>query len=175
MILGASTSRAARGLLDWTQTELAAAAKVGLGMLRNFEAGRCFPGETNLFTLQRALEKAGVEFLTDGGVRLHPDRITFKSDYVVDRYKFRLIARRGGRDIIVDVPRETVDDAAALTSASTAQRRASFEECRSKFEACARDVLRSQAPEVHRVNIDPRTFGEWRRRLSRLHAPGLAS
>ena len=175
MIVGASTCRAARGLLDWTQTELASAAQVGLGMLRNFEAGRCFPGETNLFALQRALEKAGVEFLSDGGVRLHPDRITFEPDYVVDRYKFRLTARRGGRDIIVDVPRETVDDAAALTSASTAHRRASFEECRSEFEACARDVLRSQAAEVHRVSIDTRTFGEWRRRLSRLNAPGLAS
>ena len=174
MIVGASTCRAARGLLDWTQTELAAAAQVGLGMLRNFEAGRCLPGETNLFALQRALEAAGVEFLSDGGVRLHPDRITFEPDHVVDRYKFRLIARRGGRDIIVDVPRETVDDAAALTSASTAQRRASFEECRSEFEACAKDVLRSQAPEFHRVSIDSRTFHEWRSRLSRLNAPGLA-
>ena len=174
MILGASTCRAARGLLDWTQTELAAEAEVGLGMLRNFEAGRCFPGETNLFALQRALEKAGVEFLSDGGVRLHPDRITFKPDYVVDRYKFRLIVRRRGRDIIVDVPRETVDDAAGLTGASTEQRRAKFEEHRSLFEGCARDVLRSQAPEVCRVSIDTRTFGEWRTRRSGLDAPGLA-
>jgi transcriptional regulator with XRE-family HTH domain len=166
--------RSARSPQFWTQTELAAAAQVGLGMLRNFEAGRCLPGKTNLFALQRALEAAGVEFLSDGGVRLHPDRISFTPDYVVDRYKFRLIARRGGQDIIVDVPRETVDDAATLTSASTAQRRASFEACRSEFEACARDILRSQAPEVRRVSIDTLTFGEWRSRLSRLNARWVA-
>ena len=168
MILGASTSRAARGLLDWTQIDLAAAADVGLGMLRNFEAGRCLPGQMNLFAVQRALEAAGVEFLPDGGVRLHPERITFGPDYSVDRYKFRLIARRGDRDVIVDVPRETVDDAAALTGASTAQRRASFEKWRPVFEACARDVLRSQAREVRRVCIDSLTFGEWRERHRKL-------
>jgi transcriptional regulator with XRE-family HTH domain len=164
MILGASTCRAARGLLDWTQTELAAAAEVGLGMLRNFEVGRCFPGETNLFALQHALEAAGVEFLPDGGVRLHPDRITFKPDYVVDRYKFRLIAQRAGRDIIVDVPRETVEDAAELRGAATVQRVASFEKCRALFESCAKDVLRGQAPEVRRVSIDSLTFKQWRKR-----------
>ena len=108
MILGASTSRAARGLLDWTQLQLADAARVGIGVLRNFEAGRCLPGETNLFAIQSALEKAGVEFLPEGAVRLRPDRITFAPDYVVDRYKFRLSARRNGREVIVDVPRETV-------------------------------------------------------------------
>ena len=174
MIVGASTCRAARGLLDWTQTELAAAAKVGLGMLRNFEAGRCLPGKTNLFVLQRALEMAGVEFLPDGGLRLHPDRITFQPDYVVDRYKFRLIARRSGRDIIVDVPRETVDDAATLIAASTAERRARFEGWRPEFEACARDALRSQAPAVHRVCIDTRTFGEWRTRSRKLVKEGTS-
>jgi len=137
-------------------------------MLRNFEAGRCLPGETNLFAIQRALEAVAVEFLPEGGVRLRPDRITFGPDYVVDRYKFRLIARRNERDIIVDVSRETVDDAAAVTAASTAHRRASFEEWRPAFEACARDVLRGQAPEVRPVSIDSVTFEEWRRRHRKL-------
>ena len=175
MILGASTSRAARGLLDWTQTELATAAQVGLGMLRNFEAGRCLPGEANLFTIQGALERAGVEFLPEGGVRLRPDRITFAPDYVVDRYKFRLSARRNGREVIVDVPRETVDDRATLIAASTAERRARFEQWRPEFEACARDALCSQAPEVHRVCIDTLTFREWRTRYRKLVEPGVVS
>lgn len=168
MILGASTSRAARGLLDWTQTKLAAAAQVGLGMLRNFEAGRCLPGEANLFAIQGALERAGVEFLPEGGLRLRPDRITFSPNYTVDRYKFRLSARRNRRELIVDVPRETVDDAAGLIAALTAQRQATFEKWRPKFEACARDALYGQAPEVHRVCIDHRTFDEWRTRYDKL-------
>lgn len=175
MILGASTSRAARGLLAWTQTDLAAAAQVGIGMLRNFEAGRCLPGEANLFTIQRALEAAGVEFLPDGGVRLQPDPITFEPDYVVDRYKFRLTAHRNGRNTIVDVPRETVDDAAEAKTSSTVQRVASFEKRRPAFEACARDALRSQAPEVHRICIDTLTFREWHNRHRKLVAQGAAS
>jgi transcriptional regulator with XRE-family HTH domain len=39
MILGASTCRAARGLLDWTQAQLAAAAELSLSTVKNFEAG----------------------------------------------------------------------------------------------------------------------------------------
>src|SRR5205085_8034068 len=154
MILGASTSRAARGLLDWAQTELAAAAQVGLGVLRNFEAGRCLPGETNLFAIQSALERAGVEFLPEGAVRLRPDRITFAPDYLVDRYKFRLSARRHGHEVIVDVARETLEDAANRTAASTAERRMLFEEWRPAFDTCARDALCGHAPGVRRVCID---------------------
>jgi transcriptional regulator with XRE-family HTH domain len=173
VILGASTSRAARGLLDWTQTELAAAAQVGLGVLRNFEAGRCLPGETNLFAIQSALERAGVEFLPEGAVRLRPDRITFAPDYVVDRYKFRLSARRDGQEVIVDVSRETVDDAAKRRVASTAERRMLFEEWRPAFDTCARDALYSQAPEVHRVCIDTFTFDEWSKRYRKLVKQGI--
>ena len=79
-MLGASTSRAARGLLDWTQIDRATAAEVGLGMPRNFEAGPGLPGQMKLFAVQRALEAAGIEFLPDGGVRLHHERITFGPD-----------------------------------------------------------------------------------------------
>jgi transcriptional regulator with XRE-family HTH domain len=173
VILGASTSRAARGLLDWTQTDLAAAAQVGLGMLRNFEAGRCLPGETNLFAIQGALETAGVEFLPEGGLRLRPDRITFAPNYNVDRYKFRLSAHQNGREVVVDVPRETVDDVAEWIAASTAERRAMFEKWRRPFEACAQDALCSQAPGVHRVCIDTLTFQEWRKRYRKLVDEGI--
>jgi hypothetical protein len=51
-----------------------------------------------------------------------------------------------------------------LTAASTAQRRAGFRKRRREFEACAVDLLRSQAPEVDRVSIDIVTFHEWRKR-----------
>jgi transcriptional regulator with XRE-family HTH domain len=164
MIIGAVTSRAARGLLDWTQAQLAQAAQVGLSTVRNFEAGRSLPSQANLFGIQCALEGADVEFLPDGAVRLRPDPITFGPDYLVDRYRFRLIAYRRGRAINVDIPREAVDDDARLTAASTAQRRAGFRKRRREFEACAVDLLRSQAPEVDRVSIDTVTFHEWRKR-----------
>ena len=111
--------------------------------------------------------------MPDGGLRMHPERITFEPAYIVDRYKFRLTARRNGREVIVDVPRETVDDAATLIGASTARRRAKFEKWRPAFEACARDALRSQAPEVRRVCMDHLTFDEWRTRYRKLVEEGL--
>jgi transcriptional regulator with XRE-family HTH domain len=175
VILGASTSRAARGLLDWTQLQLADAAQVGIGMLRNFEAGRCVPGEANLFAIQSALEAAGVQFLPDGGVRLCPDQVTFDAEYVVDRYKVRLTARRNERAVIVDVPRETIDDAAEVTADSTVQRVANFKKFRLDFEACAKDVLRSQTPHVRRINLDTTTFDEWRKRHRQLVGSGETS
>jgi predicted transcriptional regulator len=68
--------RAARGLLGWTQRDLADKAEVALGTLRKMEDFDGLSG-TRVETLKRVmavLEKAGVEFLNDGspGVRLRP-------------------------------------------------------------------------------------------------------
>jgi transcriptional regulator with XRE-family HTH domain len=62
--------RAARGLLNWTQSKLAAAARVGGSTVRSFETGRSVPVPKNLIALRGTLEKAGVEFTYGDGVRL---------------------------------------------------------------------------------------------------------
>ena len=70
--------RAARGLLDWTQQELADKARVGIVTVRQVEAGLSKPRRATLEVIKRAMEAAGIEFI-DGngggpGVRLrHPD------------------------------------------------------------------------------------------------------
>jgi len=65
--------RAARGLLNWDHSRLAAAANVETGSIRDFEDEK---GAHRIVvqTLQRALERAGVEFTDDGapGVRQRP-------------------------------------------------------------------------------------------------------
>ena len=66
--------RAARVLLGMEQLELAAKAKVGIGTIRRMESYdgliNCYA--STLHKVQKALEKAGIEFLNDGrpGVRL---------------------------------------------------------------------------------------------------------
>ena len=62
-------SRAARGLVDWSQAELAQAAAVSLSTVRDFEKGRRKPIPVTITAIQRALEAAGVRF-TGRGVEL---------------------------------------------------------------------------------------------------------
>jgi transcriptional regulator with XRE-family HTH domain len=64
--------RAARGLLKWTQDDLAANAQVTVVTIRNFESDEPSSPHASLDVMRRALEKAGVEF-TNGatpGVKL---------------------------------------------------------------------------------------------------------
>jgi transcriptional regulator with XRE-family HTH domain len=62
-----SQCRAARGLLNWTQDDLAAAAGVGIVTVRNFENEKSVPIRATLDVIQRAFEKAGVEFIDENG------------------------------------------------------------------------------------------------------------
>jgi len=67
--------RAARGLLGWTQGQLAEAADVAVATVKGMEAGRSQPRRATVQAIQRALEAAGVEF-TNGdqpGVRMAKD------------------------------------------------------------------------------------------------------
>jgi transcriptional regulator with XRE-family HTH domain len=61
--------RAARALLNWTQSELSTAAGIADRTIRLFEAEQRQPQAQTLLALQAALESAGVIFMsTDVGV-----------------------------------------------------------------------------------------------------------
>jgi predicted transcriptional regulator len=71
--------RAARALLEWTQVDLAASAKIALPTVKRFETGARTPIPIVKAAIVRALEEAGVEFIParNGkgvGVRLREDK-----------------------------------------------------------------------------------------------------
>ena len=59
--------RAARGLLAWSQQELAEAAGVGVVTIHQLEAGTSDPRRATLEVIRRAFENAGVEFIDENG------------------------------------------------------------------------------------------------------------
>jgi predicted transcriptional regulator len=70
--------RAARGLLKWTQAMLAHKAGISIVTLNMIESDSVDPRASTLGSIERTLEKAGVELIgteRDGlGVRFHPRR-----------------------------------------------------------------------------------------------------
>ncbi len=58
--------RAARGLLNWNQSDLAKAARVSPVTVRNFENEKSAPQRATLSVMQLAIEATGVEFTNDG-------------------------------------------------------------------------------------------------------------
>jgi len=70
--------RAARALINWSQLELATAARVGVVTVRQFEIGAAEPRNATADAIERALIGAGVIFVPENGegpgVRLKKDR-----------------------------------------------------------------------------------------------------
>src|SRR6202043_1968283 len=66
-VISPAQCRAARGLIDWTQQQLADAAGVGIVTVRQFESGAAEPRRSTLEVIARALNAAGVEFIDQNG------------------------------------------------------------------------------------------------------------
>lgn len=61
-------SRAARGLLNWSQEKLGHQSNLSESSIRDFEKNRRIPGPNNLAAIRTALESAGIQFVDDGDV-----------------------------------------------------------------------------------------------------------
>ncbi|WP_414902329.1 helix-turn-helix domain-containing protein [Sphingomonas flavalba] len=98
MILLPEQCRAARGLLNWTQAQLACSAGISRSTVRDFEGERHELHRGTEDRLIRALEAAGVALLPPGfegpGVRLRCDRgASAASEAIPDQAE----RRTGGR------------------------------------------------------------------------------
>jgi DNA-binding transcriptional regulator YiaG len=59
--------RAARGWLNWKQSDLADRANVGLSTVRDFEKGKRRPIKNNLLAILKAFELVGILPVNDEG------------------------------------------------------------------------------------------------------------
>lgn len=66
-MISASQCRAARGLLNWSQQELAEKAGVGVVTIRQLEASLHEPRRATLDVIRRAFEAAGVDLINENG------------------------------------------------------------------------------------------------------------
>jgi transcriptional regulator with XRE-family HTH domain len=66
-MITASQCRAARGLLNWTQQQLADAARIGVATVRLFESEATETRHATLAVIRHAFELAGVEFIDENG------------------------------------------------------------------------------------------------------------
>jgi transcriptional regulator with XRE-family HTH domain len=59
--------RAARGLLDWSQQDLANQAGIGIVTVRQIEAGLTEPRRSTLVVVRQAFEQGGIDFIDENG------------------------------------------------------------------------------------------------------------
>lgn len=67
MDISPAQCRAARALIEWSQSDLSSSASVGLSTIKSFEAGSTRPMKNNISAIQRSLEEAGVIFIAENG------------------------------------------------------------------------------------------------------------
>ncbi|WP_418502554.1 helix-turn-helix domain-containing protein [Flagellimonas sp.] len=66
-MINSAQCRAARGLLKWTQNDLARESEISNVTIRNFESEKTVPQKGTLVVLEMTFEKAGVEFISENG------------------------------------------------------------------------------------------------------------
>ena len=66
-LVSPAQSRGARGMLGWSQDQLAEAAKISRATIADFERGERTPTAANLIAIREAFEKAGLEFIPENG------------------------------------------------------------------------------------------------------------
>lgn len=85
LIITKEISKAARGLVGWSANELAAESGISPDTVRSFESGRTKNlSAANQDAVQKALEKAGVQFMENGDIAAGPG-VAMRPRQIVDK------------------------------------------------------------------------------------------
>ncbi len=117
MHLSSDQCRAARGLLNWTQEQLAANANVSRATVADFESNARQPMNNNLRSIADCMFAAGVEFIPEEGgmgmgVRFRERKLEYLSNVRIDRFNRRgtMRMRYAGQDFLCHIDLYAVDD-----------------------------------------------------------------
>ena len=116
MSITSDQSRAARGLLNWTQDDLATNARVARATVAEFESNMRRPMKNNLLSMEDAMYAAGVEFIpeksSDGvGVKFRERKLQYNRNIRIHSDGFVILPMVwGGNDFSVVVPQEVLAD-----------------------------------------------------------------
>lgn len=121
---------AARALIGWSQDKLAEAARVTRATIADFENhARIQPSQKNLIGIIASLEQAGVQFIPEDvnaglgpGVRLRELQLEYSNQLRPDGWHLIFPVRFKGKDCLVTITREIVDDIVRGNLASPAER-----------------------------------------------------
>lgn len=75
MTITAAQIRGARGILNWTQGDLAERTEISATSIGSIESGATQPRETTLAVIQKAFEDSGVEFTDNDGLKRRSSEI----------------------------------------------------------------------------------------------------
>jgi transcriptional regulator with XRE-family HTH domain len=106
-MLDPNICRAARGLLNWTQCELAARANVGLSTIKKFEAGKSVPIKNNILAIDAVFAKTGLMILSaeEGGPGVLLKRLRPRGFIAGEGFNFEI----GYADCLFDGPDNDFD------------------------------------------------------------------
>lgn len=97
--------KAARALIDWSQSNLGEKTGLSQAAIANLETGKHRPNGATETVIRKAFEEAGIEFI-DGGVRLRPDgmEIIEGADFAArmpDIY-FETLLRHNAEEVLIN-------------------------------------------------------------------------
>lgn len=115
MPMTADQCRAGRGLLDWSQDDLATNARVSRATVADFERNLRTPMRNNLISMEECMFVAGVEFLPDDapmgvGVRFRERKLQYSKNVRVADGGVILRLVWGDEVIECYLSRETLED-----------------------------------------------------------------
>lgn len=115
--------KAARALLDWTQSQLAKAAGLHLNVINNIERGSSNPRQGTLEKIQTTLENHGIAFIGNRGVELKRDTVAmmkFEGDDFIKSLTADIVSAAPSKgevlSILADISNFANQDNAAYTA-----------------------------------------------------------